>query len=365
MARATARVSSPAYAVLAGAGDDDLSAPMFLCVPLPDAPLVTIGGAEGRHAATVARLRVGERIDLTDGAGTVAQCTVASVAGPDEVVCAVASREVRPAAAPRLVVVQALPKGERGELAVEVLTEVGVDEIVPWAASRCVTRWDGERGRRSRAKWVTAAGRAARQSRRDRWPVVAELATSADVVRRAGQARLAVVLWEDATEPLTTVLAGAGLSAGRLSAGGLSAGGPSAGGLSGGGPAGTGLSGGTLSAGDAAGPAVSGGSATDPGTDPPSGTAPAGSARSPGADEIVLIVGPEGSITDAELAAFVDAGARPAVLGPTVLRTSTAGLVAATVVMASSSRWHPEPDAMAPSRSPSRLSARSAAVPLH
>jgi 16S rRNA (uracil1498-N3)-methyltransferase len=305
---------------------------MFLCVPLPDASTVTVSGPEGRHAATVHRLRVGEAIDLTDGAGTVARCTVAAVEGPDRVVCAVESRQAHPVERPRLTVVQALPKGERAELAVELMTEVGVDEIVPWAASRCVTRWEGERGRRSRARWETAAGRAARQSRRVRWPLVAELAGTPDVAARLEQADLAIVLWERADEPLTSVLAGA---FGREEFGREEYDAEEFGR-------------------DALGPDAFDRSASDQAA-PGSADLPAG-----GPAEIVLVVGPEGSMSDAEIAAFVAAGARPAVLGPTVLRTSTAGAVAATVVLAASPRW----------RSAARSSERpasplSVAAPLH
>jgi len=341
----TARASSPACAAAAGVGDGELSAPMFLCVPLPDASTVTVNGPEGRHAATVHRLRAGEAIDLTDGAGTVARCTVAAVEGPDRVVCAVESRQAHPVERPRLTVVQALPKGERAELAVELMTEVGVDEIVPWAASRCVTRWEGERGRRSRARWETAAGRAARQSRRVRWPLVAELAGTPDVAARLEQAELAVVLWERADEPLTSVLAGA---FGREEFGreeydaeefGRDALGP-----------------------DAFDRSASDRSASDQAA-PGSADLPAG-----GPAEIVLVVGPEGSMSDAEIAAFVAAGARPAVLGPTVLRTSTAGAVAATVVLAASPRWRsaaPSSERPAARSSERPASPLSVAAPLH
>ena len=67
---------------------------------------------------------------------------------------------------PRVTVVQALPKGDRGELAVEVLTEVGVATVVPWAAARSVAVWRGERadevagplaGHRARGRQAVAA----------------------------------------------------------------------------------------------------------------------------------------------------------------------------------------------------------------
>ena len=59
----------------------------------------------------------------------------------------------------------------------------------------------------------------------------------------------------------------------------------------------------------------------------------------PGTGDIVLVVGPEGGLSDAERAHLTGRGARLARLGPTVLRTSTAGPVGAAVVLARTSRW--------------------------
>ena len=109
------------------------------------ADTVVLSGAEGRHAATVRRIRPGERVDLTDGAGQVAECVV-TAATQGSLELRVLSRRAEPRPEPALVVVQAIPKGGRGELAVEMMTEVGVDVIAPWAASRCVPRWQGARG---------------------------------------------------------------------------------------------------------------------------------------------------------------------------------------------------------------------------
>ncbi|HEY3649658.1 MAG TPA: 16S rRNA (uracil(1498)-N(3))-methyltransferase, partial [Streptosporangiaceae bacterium] len=118
--------------------------------------VVRLSGAEGRHAATVRRLRPGERADVTDGAGLVTECVVAGyVEGGLELIVQ-ARREV-PRPDPAITVVQAIPKGDRGELAVEEMTEVGVDRIVPWAAARCVPVWQGARGERSLARWRLTA----------------------------------------------------------------------------------------------------------------------------------------------------------------------------------------------------------------
>jgi 16S rRNA (uracil1498-N3)-methyltransferase len=243
-----------------------LTAPVFLLRPLPDSVRLTLDGPEGRHAARVRRLRVGERVDLTDGDGLLAECLVAA-AGRDELELEVQSRVLMPAPEPRVVVVQALVKGERSELAVELLTEVGVDEIVPWSAQRCVATWVPERSAR---RWQQSAAEASKQARRTRWPVISEPADTSMVGERLAAAAGAFVLHEEADISLVSALEGL-------------------------------------------------------------------AQRSDG--EFVLVVGPEGGITDTELATFQEAGATPVRLGPTVLRASTAGCAAAAVLLAACGRW--------------------------
>jgi 16S rRNA (uracil1498-N3)-methyltransferase len=165
---------------------------------------VTVEGEEAHHAVAVRRLRVGEHVVLTDGAGTTVQGPVAST-GKRVFVVTVESVRTHEAPAPAVVVVQAIPKGDRGELAVEVLTEVGVAEVVPWAASRSVAVWKGERAAKSLARWRATAREAAKQARRPWLPSVAELASTEDVVALVAGADLAVVLHEEASLPLASV----------------------------------------------------------------------------------------------------------------------------------------------------------------
>jgi 16S rRNA (uracil1498-N3)-methyltransferase len=243
-----------------------VSPPVFLAESAQlAADRIVLGGAEGRHAATVRRLRAGERVDLTDGAGRLAECVVTGPA-PGGLELEVLARRDEPAPSPRLVVVQALPKGDRGELAVETMTEVGVDEIVPWAASRCVTQWRPERREKSLGRWRNAAREAAKQARRSWMPVVADLATTAEVAERIAAADSALVLHEEADAPLSGM-------------------------------------------------------------------------KTPAAGEILLVVGPEGGITEEELRRFGEAGGLPTRLGQTVLRTSTAGVAAAAVLLSACGRW--------------------------
>lgn len=254
-------VPPPVPSPVPGAGP-----PVFLVAPgaLP-ASLLTLSGPEGHHAAAVRRLRAGERADVSDGAGTLAECTVVSVSR-DSVVLSVRSVRVVPSPEPRITVVQALPKGDRAEQAVELMTEVGVDAVVAWAAERSVTRWHGERGERALGKWRATAREAAKQSRRPWLPEVTGPAGLSDVATLVSQAACAVVLEAGAATPLSAL-------------------------------------------------------------------------AMPEAGSVVVVVGPEGGISPAERAALTSAGAIQARLGPTVLRTSTAGAAAAAVLLARTGRW--------------------------
>lgn len=152
-----------------------------------------LSGPEGHHATTVRRLAAGERADVTDGRGMLAECVVRSAArGTLELT--VVARRAEPEPDPRIVVVQAIVKGDRGELAVEIMTEVGVDVVVPWAAERCVARWHGERAAKALARWRATAREAAKQSRRARFPEVAAPASTPEVAERVGTASLAILL---------------------------------------------------------------------------------------------------------------------------------------------------------------------------
>lgn len=244
-----------------------MSRALFLVEPADLAgDAVRLSGPEGRHAATVRRLTVGEPVDVADGSGRVAGCVVTAVHPPDVVVVQVRERRTVPPPSPRLVVVQALPKGDRGELAVATMTEVGADLVVPWAAARCVTQWRGPRGDKALRRWRATVREAAKQSRRARVPEVTEPAGTAEVADRLAAAALGVVLHEAAPAPLAAV------------------------------------------------------------TPPADG-------------DVVLVVGPEGGLTAEELAAFEAVGAGAYRLGPTVLRTSTAGVAALAVLLARTARW--------------------------
>jgi len=239
-------------------------------LPAVGAELV-LDGPEGRHAGSALRVRPGERIRVGDGRGSVADCEVtASEKGCVTAVVRELARHPRPV--PEVTVVQALPKAERSELAVELATEAGADRLVPWQAERCVSRWTGPKVAKGHAKWVNAARAAAKQSRRPWEPEVAEPVSgdglAALLAEETARGARVVVLHEEGSVPFAEAVLGGGVP-----------------------------------------------------------------------DRLVLVVGPEGGVSGDELAALTAAGARCAVLGPEVVRTSTAAAVALGALGVLTARW--------------------------
>ncbi|TJZ77893.1 16S rRNA (uracil(1498)-N(3))-methyltransferase [Rhodococcus oryzae] len=251
-----------------------MAATVFYLDPLPEVGAVAVlDGKEGRHAATVRRIRVGERLVLSDGRGAVADAVVVEV-GKDRLDLEVTARDTVPAAAPAVTLVQALPKAERSELAVELATEAGIDAIVPWQSARCVARWEGLKADKGVAKWRAVAASAAKQSRRAHIPEVLDLHRTPAVVERVAAAVAGGAVVAVLHESATTALAELPLAT---------------------------------------------------------------------AAEMLLVVGPEGGLDDAEVDALTAAGAVAVRLGPTVLRTSTAGAVALGAIGVLTDRWSARP----------------------
>jgi 16S rRNA (uracil1498-N3)-methyltransferase len=165
---------------------------------------VALDGAEGRHAVTVSRVRVGETLRLGDGRGTVVLGSVESV-GRDVLELSVASVVVDELPSPSLTLVQALAKGGRDEMAVQAATEIGVDRVVPWSAARSVSRWDGAKVEKGRARWAAIAHEAAKQAIRARVPSVSGPVTTSSLASAASSAGVVLVVLDPvATERLAT-----------------------------------------------------------------------------------------------------------------------------------------------------------------
>ncbi|WP_404387511.1 16S rRNA (uracil(1498)-N(3))-methyltransferase [Humibacillus xanthopallidus] len=166
--------------------------------------VLELDGDEGRHAATVVRVRPGERYLVADGAGRRVLCEAEAV-DRTWVRGRVLDLTDEAAPEPRLVLVQALAKGDRDEQAIEAATELGVDEVVPWQAERSVVVWRGDRAAKSLAKWAAVVARATKQSRRARMPLTSSAVDLAALVARVEAAALTVVLHEEAILPLAGV----------------------------------------------------------------------------------------------------------------------------------------------------------------
>ncbi|WP_062133098.1 16S rRNA (uracil(1498)-N(3))-methyltransferase [Demequina aestuarii] len=248
-----------------------MSAPVFLSDAAADArpgDVIAVTGDEARHAVTVQRRGPGEAVDVVDGAGWRARGVIAE-ASPDRMSVRVesVSRDDDPA----VVLVQALAKGGRDEQAVEAAIELGATRIVPWAASRSIVQWRGDKAQKARAKWQSLVVTATKQSRRALVAPVDPQVSSAELARLVREAvargERVLVLHESATTGLAT-LAWVG--------------------------------------------------STTP---------------------VWVVVGPEGGISDDERAALTDAGAEAVVLGPHVLRASTAGPAAMAALAVARGHW--------------------------
>lgn len=174
---------------------------LFYVDAIPDqGALAAVEGDEGFHAATVRRIRAGEQISLSDGAGTVADCVVEN-AVKGRLTARVLDRHFEAAPTPAVTVVQALPKSDRSELAIELATEAGADAFLPWQAARCVSRWDApDKAEKGLRRWRAVARSAARQSRRAHIPTVDAAVTTRELVRLVETTEATVlVLHESAT----------------------------------------------------------------------------------------------------------------------------------------------------------------------
>jgi 16S rRNA (uracil1498-N3)-methyltransferase len=239
---------------------------------------LTITGDEHHYLHRVRRARPGDAGELVDGAGHRAAATIERISG-DATVVRAGVPELVPAAAPRIRVLVPLIKGDRMDICLEKLVEVGADEIVVWPAARAVVRLDGDRLDARVQKFRAAVQAAARQCGRASVPTV----TSAD--------SLAAAIGLPPTAPS---LAGTGSATGEA---------PS----------------------PAPAPHACLRFVLDPGAE---------RAAIPGADDITIISGPEGGLAPEELDALAAAGFASLGLGPRVLRAETAPVVAVALVRA-------------------------------
>ncbi|MGL4305230.1 MAG: 16S rRNA (uracil(1498)-N(3))-methyltransferase [Mycobacteriaceae bacterium] len=185
-----------------------MAATIFYLNPLPTGRVALLDGPEGRHAATVRRIGVGERLILSDGRGAYVRAAVTAVF-KDSLELALSERQFFAPPMLKVTVVQALPKSDRSELAVELAVEAGADAIIPWQASRCVARWLDVKATKGVLRWQAVAAAAAKQSRRPYIPDIFSLVSTSEltnyVQKQCESGALVAVLHEDATEPLASL----------------------------------------------------------------------------------------------------------------------------------------------------------------
>ncbi|HLS14727.1 MAG TPA: 16S rRNA (uracil(1498)-N(3))-methyltransferase [Beutenbergiaceae bacterium] len=192
-----------------------MSRPVFL---VPAATLtgrrvgdqVAVTGSEARHAIRARRLRPGERVDLVDGSGGRGTAEITDLdAVTDTLRAQLMQFTIEPAPEVDLALVQALGKGGRDELAVEMSTEVGAGQITPWQSARAVSRWRGAKVDGGRQRWQQIATAAAKQARRSHFPEVQPLVVGDDLVdvvtRACAQGEVVLILHEEAATPIGEV----------------------------------------------------------------------------------------------------------------------------------------------------------------
>ncbi|WIM67097.1 16S rRNA (uracil(1498)-N(3))-methyltransferase [Corynebacterium breve] len=164
-----------------------------------------LAGAEGRHAVTVKRIQPGEEVMLVDGHGSWARLHVTATTGKDMLTGDIVEHGIENRPSPRVTIVQAIPKSERSELAVDLATQAGADDIIPWISHRTIARWQGPRVAKNVEKWQATAREAAKQSRRAFVPAIHDPVTT-NQLREAIVDKQALVLHEDAERSLKDII---------------------------------------------------------------------------------------------------------------------------------------------------------------
>lgn len=231
---------------------------LFFVDDLPTTGSYEFSNEDAHHAIRVLRMQAGDEFMLSDGKGAWSQVKATEVSKKSITVQVIESGYQEPLAT-TITVVQALPKGDRAKEAIELLTEAGVDRIVPWAASRSIGKGSD--------KFAITAREASKQSRRFRIPEVTELATTAQICEAIKLSDLAIAFHESAQDKLSDQIS------------------------------------------------------------------------SHNVQNLLIIIGPEGGLTEEELAAFETAGAKVALMGRPIVRSAHAGIAAVSAVSALLKVW--------------------------
>ena len=237
---------------------------LFLVDKLESSQSIEVAGDEAHHAIKVLRIKLGEEILVSDGAGNWVRAVVENIE-KKTFRAKVLERGFQEEKSPRLIVVQGLPKSDRVKDAIEILVESGVDLIIPWQADRSISKWQKD----SLGKWQSAAVAATKQSRRFRKPEIIDGLSLSELLEIESENSAFLVMHESATTKLSEVV----------------------------------------------------------------------TSKFADMSEIIIVIGPEGGISDSELALLEGAGAHIVGLGPEVFRSAHAGGAALSAVSALIGRW--------------------------
>ena len=157
---------------------------------------VVLTGQNAAHAR-VLRLKAGETVLVSDGAGQECVCEVCRM-DADTVTLAVLKKQASQAeAAVQVSVYMALPKADKLEHVIQKATELGACEIVTFPTVRCVSRPDEKSLQKKLERWQKIASSAAEQSGRGRIPRVLVLNSFREALDRAAKADKALLFYEN------------------------------------------------------------------------------------------------------------------------------------------------------------------------
>ena len=158
-------------------------------LPIRIGEIYEFNNEDAHHAVRVLRMAAGETFMLADGTGAWSQVKAFAIRKKSMEVEVIASGFQEPLAT-TITVVQAIPKSDRAKEAIELLTEAGVDRIVPWVASRSIGKVSD--------KFAVTAREASKQSRRLRIPEVTDIATTEQICEAIKLSDLAIAFHESA-----------------------------------------------------------------------------------------------------------------------------------------------------------------------
>lgn len=166
---------------------------LFFVDQLSNGTTQELSGDEGHHAVKVMRLQIGEQIKIADNLGNWVSGAITEV-GKKSLKIDVTERGNAQNLKPELILVQAVTKSDRTKEMLELLTVAGADQIIPWQAQRCISKWKSD----ATDKWLMTIKESAKQARRVKLPVLRDAVTTNQLVKLFQVDDQVIVLHESA-----------------------------------------------------------------------------------------------------------------------------------------------------------------------